>query len=138
MKNSIRFFLIVLIPLVFVCKPEAIAQNSDNKAQETKLSVGEQIVEKYACLECHKVYGPKVGPAYNGIGDKYRKEFGEHAADSIAVYIKKGSKGKYTCSQLKNEEMDSFDISEEERMAIAEWIVSLRPMKDMNKGKNRK
>jgi len=34
--------------------------------------------------------------------------------------------------------MDSFDISEEERMAIAEWIVSLRPMKDMNKGKNRK
>lgn len=104
--------------------------------QGNKLQDGQQLVEKYGCLECHKTHGPKVGPAYHGIGIKYRKEFAEKAADSIAVCIKKGSKGKYTCSQLDNSVMPSFDISEEERKVIADWIVALRPMKDMNQRKN--
>ena len=91
------------------------------------------LLGKYGCLACHKTYGPKVGPAYHGVSIKYREEFGENAADSIAVYIKKGSSGKFPCSQLDGAIMPPFNIPIDERTAIANWIVTLRPMKDMYK-----
>lgn len=134
MKNS---YLIISVLIIFF-----IVINVTNYAQSeqeikndqgtiTSVLKGEQLVEKYGCLECHKTHGPKVGPAYHGVGIKYRKEFAERAADSIAFYIKSGSKGKYPCYMLENAVMPPFDIPKEERMAIANWIVSLRPMKDM-------
>ena len=132
MKTTIYFLMLISILLLFIYNG-AIGQSDStgNLLQEKKLSEGELLVKKYGCLECHKTHGPKVGPAYHGVGIKYRKEFAENAADSIAYYIKSGSQGKYPCSQLEGTIMPPFNIPEEERMAIASWIVSLRPMKDM-------
>ena len=119
--------------LVFNVKGYTQTEQEIKNDQDTIVSVssGEQLVEKYGCFACHKIYGPKIGPAYNGVSMKYRKEFDEKAADSIAFYIKNGSKGKYPCFMTKDAVMPPFNIPEEERTAIANWIVSLRPMKDM-------
>ena len=132
MKEPIYYFLLVTIPLIFWCNGTlGQADNTKILQQDIKLTDGERLVEKYGCFACHKIYGPKIGPAYNGVSMKYRKEFDEKAADSIAFYIKNGSKGKYPCFMTKDAVMPPFNIPEEERMAIANWIVSLRPMKDM-------
>jgi len=132
MKEPIYYFLLVTIPLIFWCNGTlGQADNTKILQQDIKLTDGERLVEKYGCFACHKIYGPKIGPAYNGVSMKYRKEFDEKAADSIAFYIKKGSKGKYPCYMTKDAVMPPFNILEVERMAIADWIVSLRPMKDM-------
>jgi cytochrome c551/c552 len=135
MKKSVIIISLFSAFLILVFNVKSYAQTGQEikNNQDTIISVfkGEQLVEKYGCLECHKTHGPKVGPAYHGVGIKYRKEFAEKAADSIAFYIKSGSKGKYPCYMLENAEMPPFDIPKEERMAIANWIVSLRPMKDM-------
>ena len=132
MKEPIYYFLLVTIPLIFWCNG-ALGQSDNTKIlqRDIKLTDGERLAEKYGCFACHKIYGPKIGPAYNGVSIKYRKEFDEKAADSIAFYIKKGSKGKYPCYMTKDAVMPPFNILEVERMAIADWIVSLRPMKDM-------
>ena len=132
MTKSIIIISLFYIFLIFVVYAKCYAQTGQEKKndQDTFLN-GEQIVGKYGCLVCHKTHGPKVGPAFNGVGIKYRKEFAEKAADSIAFYIKQGSKGKYPCSITKDAAMPPFNIPEEERMAIANWIVNLRPMKDM-------
>ena len=132
MKKTIYYFLLITVSLIFWCNGAASqADNTENLTQEVKFADGERLVEKYGCLACHKTHGPKVGPAFNGVGIKYRKEFTEKAADSIAFYIKHGSKGKYPCFMTKDAVMPPFNIPEEERLAIASWIVSLRPMKDM-------
>ena len=132
MKEPIYYFLLVTIPLIFWCNGTlGQADNTNILQQDIKLTDGERLVEKYGCFACHKIYGPKIGPAYNGVSMKYRKEFDEKAADSIAFYIKNGSKGKYPCYMTKDAVMPPFNIPEVDRMAIAEWIISLRPMKDM-------
>jgi len=132
MKTTIYYFLLISISL-FLGSNDVISQTETTQKQieEKKLSEGELLIEKYGCLACHKTYGPKVGPAYHGVSIKYREEFAENAADSIALYIKKGSTGKYPCSKLEGAIMPPFNIPKEERMAIANWIVTLRPMKDM-------
>jgi len=132
MKEPIYYFLLVTIPLIFWCNGTfGQADNTKILQQDIKLTDGERLVEKYNCFSCHKIYGPKIGPAYNGISMKYRKEFAEKATDSIAFYIKNGSKGKYPCYMTKDAVMPPFNIPEVDRMDIAEWIISLRPMKDM-------
>ncbi len=134
MKKSVTilfFSTFLILTFNLKCYTQIGVETKNNKDTITVLSKGEQLIEKYGCLTCHKTYGPKVGPAYHGVSIKYREEFAENAADSIAFYIKIGSQGKYPCSMLEGTEMPSFDMSEEERMAIANWIVSLRPMKDM-------
>lgn len=134
MKKSdiiISTITIAFIVISFASFAQTEQNIKNDKNNVTSVSKGEQLIEKYDCLDCHKIYGPKVGPAYHGVSIKYRKEFGEKAADSIASYIKSGSQGKYPCYMLENAEMPSFDIPQDERMAIASWIVSLRPMKDM-------
>ena len=135
MKISVVLISLFSAFLILAINLKSYAQTGQEikNGQDTILSIlnGEQLVEKYGCLACHKTYGPKVGPAYHGVGIKYRKEFAEKAADSIAFYIKNGSKGKYPCAMLEGTVMPPFDIPVEERMAIANWIVSLRPMKDM-------
>ena len=135
MKNSVLVISIFSAFLILVFNINGYTQTEQKikNDQDTIISVssGEQLVEKYGCLACHKIYGPKVGPAFNGVSMKYRKEFAEKATDSIAFYIKNGSKGKYPCFMTKDAVMPPFNISEVERMAIANWIVSLRPMKDM-------
>ena len=136
MKKSdiiISTITIVFLVISFTSFAQTEQNIKNDKNNGTSVSNGEQLIEKYDCLDCHKIYGPKVGPAYHGVSIKYRNEFGKKAADSIASYIKKGSKGKYPCYMLENAEMPPFDISKDERMAIANWIVSLRPMKDMYK-----
>ena len=128
----ISLFSIFFI-LVFNVKGYTQTEREIKNDQDTILSVssGEQLVEKYGCLACHKIYGPKIGPAYNGVSMKYRKEFTEKAADSIAFYIKNGSKGKYPCFMTKDAVMPPFNIPEVERMVIEDRSISLRPMKDM-------
>ena len=132
MKTTIYYFLLISISILIGCN-DIVSQtdNTEKPTQEKKISEGELLIEKYGCLACHKTYGPKVGPAYHGVSIKYREEFAENAADSIALYIKKGSTGKYVCSQLEGSIMPPFNIPKEERMAIANWIVTLRPAKDM-------
>ena len=132
MKTTIYYFLLISISILIGCN-DIVSQTDNTKkpTQEKKISEGELLIEKYGCLACHKTYGPKVGPAYHGVSIKYREEFAENAADSIALYIKKGSTGKYVCSQLEGSIMPPFNIPKEERMAIANWIVTLRPAKDM-------
>jgi len=128
----ISLFAAFLISALHVgCYAQTVQDKKNNNDTVVSVSKGEQLIEKYGCLACHKTYGPKVGPAYHGVSIKYRKEFGENAADSIAFYIKKGSTGKYPCSQLEGTIMPPFDIPKEERMAMANWIVTLRPAKDM-------
>jgi cytochrome c len=136
MKKSdiiISTITIIFIVISFASFAQTEQNIKNDKNSVTSVSIGEQLVEKYGCLACHKIYGPKVGPAYHGISIKYRKEVGEKAADSIAYYIKNGSQGKYPCHMVENAVMPPFDIPKDERMAIANWIVSLRPMKDMYK-----
>ena len=134
MKNSYLIFsttTIFLLVISFTCYTQTSQDKNIDKDTIALVSKGEQLIEKYGCLACHKTYGPKVGPAFHGVSIKYRKEFDEKAADSIAFYIKSGSKGKYPCSMLEGTVMPPFDIPKEERMDIANWIVTLRPMKDM-------
>ena len=126
--SIITIFFIVISISSFAQTGQNVKKGNDTI---TSVSKGEQLIEKYGCLACHKTYGPKVGPAFFGVSIKYRKEFAESAADSIAFYIKSGSKGKYPCSMLEGTVMPPFDIPIEERMAIANWIVSHRPIKDM-------
>ena len=136
MKNS--DIIISIITIFFVVTNVTNYAQSEQEIKNdqdaiTSVSKGEQLIEKYGCLTCHKTYGPKVGPAFHGVSIKYREEFAEKATDSIAFYIKSGSKGKYPCFMLENAVMPPFDLPKEERMAIANWIVTLRPMKDMYK-----
>jgi len=135
MKKIILLISLFSTLFILVSSLKCYTQTEQEKTSDldtiTLVSNGEQLVEKYGCFACHKIYGPKIGPAYNGVSMKYRKEFDEKAADSIAFYIKNGSKGKYPCFMTKDAVMPPFNIPEEERMAIANWIVSLRPMKDM-------
>lgn len=136
MKNSYLIISVLIILLVVINVTNYAQTGQEIKNDQgaiTSVSEGEQLIEKYGCLACHKTYGPKIGPAYFGVSIRYRKEFAEDAADSIAVYIKKGSQGKYPCSQLEGTIMPPYDIPKEERIAIADWIVTLRPMKDMYK-----
>ncbi|MCD4694757.1 MAG: hypothetical protein K8S16_00845 [Bacteroidales bacterium] len=135
MKKSviILFFSIVILVFNVKCNTQTGQEIKNNQDTITSVSKGEQLIEKYGCLACHKTYGPKVGPAFFGVSIKYRKEFAESAADSIAFYIKSGSKGKYPCSMLEGTVMPPFDIPIEERMAIANWIVSHKPIKNMNR-----
>jgi len=127
---SLFYTFLILVSNV-KCYTQTEQEIKNDHVAATSVLNGEQLVEKYGCLACHKTHGPKVGPAFNGVGIKYRKEFTEKAADSIAFYIKHGSKGKYPCFMTKDAVMPPFNLPEEERMAIANWIVSLRPMKDM-------
>ena len=135
MKKIVLLISLFSTLFILVSSLKCYTQTEQEKTNDLdtiiSVSSGEQLVEKYGCLACHKIYGPKVGPAYNGVSMKYRKEFAEKAADSIAFYIKNGSKGKYPCFMTKDAVMPPFNIPEVERMTIANWIVSLRPMKDM-------
>ena len=135
MKKTIILISLFTTFLILTLNVECFTQSGqeEKKVQDTTVSVNDVqiLLEKYGCLACHKTYGPKVGPAYHGVSIKYREEFAENAADSIALYIKKGSTGNYVCSQLEGSIMPPFNIPKEERMAIANWIVTLRPAKDM-------
>ena len=135
MKKIVLLISLFSTLFILVSGLKCYTQTEQEKTNDldtiTSASNGEQLIEKYGCLACHKIYGPKIGPAFNGVSMKYRKEFAEKATDSIAFYIKKGSKGKYPCYMTKDAVMPPFNIPEVERMAIANWIVSLRPMMDM-------
>ena len=43
-------------------------QEKSNPQKVASVSEGEQLIEKYGCLTCHKTYGPKTGPAFHGRG----------------------------------------------------------------------
>ncbi|WP_200762276.1 c-type cytochrome [Nitrosophilus alvini] len=87
---------------------------------------GEKLAQENGCFACHNVMGAKKGPGFIGISLRYKREYGEGAVGKLADVIKNGSKGRWP--RFKKIVMPAYlTMHEEDRIAIAEWIVSLKP-----------
>ncbi len=114
-------------------KEEPGLKNSNqNKTVNTSVPLkGEALVKKYGCLACHNVYGPKQAPGFMGVARRARMS--DNPEQYIVNAIQNGSKGKYP--KFKNLVMPPFSyIKEQDKKAIAQWILSLKRQGNMSGG----
>ena len=97
-------------------------QEKLNKAQKelndfNKLSAGKKIALKYNCLACHRTDKKIVGPSFQDISNKYKRN-----TIIIKDSIRNGSKKKWLDS--KGAIMPAFKtLSEEDLDTLVKWIL---------------
>jgi len=97
-------------------------QEELNKAQKelndfNKLSAGKKIALKYNCLACHRTDKKIVGPSFQDISNKYKRN-----TIIIKDSIRNGSKKKWLDS--KGAIMPAFKtLSEEDLDTLVKWIL---------------
>jgi cytochrome c len=91
----------------------AVAHAVDSKA-------GEALAKNNGCLACHTVDKKLVGPSYQQIAEKYRKDKGAEA--SLVKKVKAGGKGVWGDIPMPpNAHVKDADIQ-----TMVQWILSLR------------
>lgn len=72
----------------------------------------------YACMGCHQVDGPMVGPAYTEVAAKYQGD--ATATDMLAEKIKAGGSGTWGAVS-----MPPNAVGDAELKILVDWILSL-------------
>ena len=99
---------------------QVVAEEAAPEGHQQAAHPGLAIVTENACLSCHKLDEPSVGPAFNKVANKYREN--PDAVNVIANVIAKGSTGAWG----NTGSMPAFaHLSAENRKTIAEFIMSL-------------
>src|SRR5690606_16796875 len=76
----------------------------------------ETLYQAKACVACHKIDGPMVGPSYQDVAKKYAGQDG--AAATLAKHIQEGSQGIWGAIP-----MPPNAVTDEEAKTLAEWIL---------------
>ena len=89
-------------------------------AQAADAKAAEALAKSSGCLACHTVDKKLVGPSYQEIAKRYRKDKG--AAANLAQKVKAGGKGTWGDIPMPpNAHVKDADIR-----AIVQWILSLK------------
>ncbi|QLF92652.1 c-type cytochrome [Pseudomonas sp. ABC1] len=80
---------------------------------------GEELFQSKPCGACHNLQVKLVGPALKDIAAKHAGVDG--AAQTLAAHIKNGSSGIWGAMP-----MPPNPVNDEEALALAEWILSLK------------
>lgn len=89
------------------------AHAADSKA-------GEALAKNNGCLACHTVDKKLVGPSYQQVAEKYRKDKGAEA--SLVKKVKAGGKGVWGDIPMPpNTHVKDADIQ-----TMVQWILSLK------------
>ncbi len=74
--------------------------------------------KSYACMGCHQVDGPMVGPSYTEVAAKYQGDAA--AADMLAEKIKAGGTGTWGSVPMPPNAMGDTELK-----ILVDWILSL-------------
>ena len=106
----------IIITLLAAASAATLAANAlaaDAKAAEALAKVS-------GCLACHTVDKKLVGPSYQDIADRYRKD--KKAEASLAQKVKAGGKGEWGDIPMPpNAHVKDADIK-----TLVQWILSIR------------
>ncbi|NPA58030.1 MAG: hypothetical protein GXN94_01920 [Aquificae bacterium] len=94
-----------------------------------------KLFKKYGCDGCHHDYGLVAGPSYYAVKKRYMEKFGDEKTVKEYLYktIKNGSSGKwFNFIDIKMPPHDK--IPDQDLKAMVDYILSLEPPKEENKG----
>jgi cytochrome c len=77
----------------------------------------EDLARRSACMGCHAVDKPLVGPSFRKIADRYRGD--ANAPALLADRVRKGSKGVWGPMPMP----PNSGVSEENARALVRWIL---------------
>lgn len=102
--------LIACAPLVMI---GATAQAAPDEIQS--------ILQKNACLACHAVDKPMIGPAYRDVAEKHADD--DDAAKVLANHIRNGSSGVWGAIPMP----PNPGVTDEELEKVVEWVLDGAP-----------
>ncbi len=97
----------------------SIIKKWHNETQETEYAKGKTLIDRSDCKTCHAVDHQVVGPAFQAVADRYRKE--ESAVRILSQRIIKGSGGNWGQMSMTAH----TQISEEDASEMVRWVLSL-------------
>ena len=83
----------------------------------------EALAERSGCLQCHKVSGKSIGPAFGDIAARYKND--NRARATLIEKVKLGGKGNWT-KVTGGVPMPPFSslLAEEEIRGLVDWVLS--------------
>lgn len=119
-----------------VTKPHHLASPTSLRSRSTALLAGaliglgalapaqasEALAGQKACLACHQVSKPVVGPSFVDIAKKYKGD--KKAVDKLAAKVRKGGGGVWNMPMGPMPAQGQ--VSEAEAKQIVSWILTLK------------
>ena len=91
-------------------------------ASMTPALASQQLAQQKACLACHAVDKPMLGPSFKAVADKYRGQKGMDA--KLAQKIVKGGGGVWNMPM--GAMPPQAQVKEAEALQLAQWVLSLK------------
>ncbi len=112
--------------------PPSSASTNSEEALNVKELNGEQLAKRYGCFSCHAVDTIKKAPPFMGIARRATRRSSDPVG-YIVYAIKNGRKTTMFATP-----MPAYpNISDEEALKIANWILSLKPLDFRRMGRGR-
>ncbi len=96
----------------------ALAATHARSDEPVPYPVGEQLSQKYRCIQCHASYKTLAGPSYHDIAKRYQSD--PHARVDLGLKIVNGSSGAWGPTPMPPVAVAKGDVK-----PLVDWILSL-------------